>query len=110
MSRVVTRIEKQVRHAVPAKMLGLGNLVGEHDALRINAALARLAAYVALEFGSQLQQPENAAGHLLENAHPQVEDERFDLIVVIETTIDETLLRQPEVAALHGGIVDGLLA
>src|SRR5262249_45264079 len=110
MSGVVARVQKEVGQTMAAEMLGFADLVGKDDAVRIDAPLSSLPAYVGFELRRQLQQPEDAARNLLQDTHPDVEDEGLELVVVVEAAIDEAFFRQPTIGTVDRRLVDGLVA
>src|SRR5256885_5916079 len=83
-------------------MLGQAHARRKYQAARIDPAFVRLAAQIGGRGGVARREPENAAGYLSQQPHPDVEHGREDLVRAVEAAKDETLLGQGAGAAIGG--------
>ena len=67
---------------------------GEDDARRVHTAGCGLPEQVRLGGAVQLHEPQDAPRHPPQQTHPDVEDRRIYLVIVIEGTEDEPFRRQ----------------
>ena len=89
------RIEKQVGKAVAGEMLFERDALREHQTSRIDGSRGGLSAKVVLGGGVVAQQPQHTSLDVIEEAHPDFEHRRRNLVAMIEATEHEPALRQP---------------
>ncbi|MNZ58507.1 hypothetical protein D3C78_765190 [compost metagenome] len=88
-------IEEQIREAIARQMiLDPRHTGGKNQPLRIDAISLRLITQVALRRFVEFHQPQHTAFDFLQQAHPDGEDLRRNLVVMVERTEDETTFRQ----------------
>ena len=95
-------VDDEVGERVPRQMIGQRDLRREHQAMGIDPARLRFPAQIRGREIIRLQQPQDAAFDLAENAHPDIEDRRRDLEAVVEAAQHERVVRQAGVAARRG--------
>ena len=89
------RVEDEVGEAVPCEVPGGIAVRGEYQPLRRDAAALRLATQVARRHGRGLDEPQHAARHPHQQAHPDGEHLRRNLVAVVEAAEHEAVLGQP---------------
>ncbi|CAO3377395.1 hypothetical protein [Azospirillum argentinense] len=87
-------VEEQVGQPVAGKMLRLRPVGGEDQTVGLDPAPCRLAPQVAHPLAAGALQPQHAARHARQHAHPQPELRRGDLERGVERAEDETVRRQ----------------
>ena len=87
-------IQEQVGQRVAGQMRIQRHSVGIDQPRGIHAARGRLLFQMDAGIGGGLLQPQHAAGHRLQQAHPDIEYRLGNLPVVVEGAEDKTVLRQ----------------
>src|SRR5512138_3215267 len=95
---------------MPCKVLGEPRSSGEHQSSGVYATRFRLAAKVRGCDGTVFDQPENAAFGPSQDAGPEVERPRSDLVVVVETAEHECVRRQAQFGASERALGNGAVA
>ena len=98
-----SRIEREIGQRQARQMHRACRPVRKDEPRRIDAARCRLAAEV---FGHQIvvaMQPEHRTGRRSENAHPGIEQDRLDLVAVVEGRQHRAVFRESPVGATAGG-------
>ncbi len=94
------RVEKQIRGALAGEMILDADRVGrENDPVRRHAARRGEAAQIGLRHVVHIGEPQHTAWKARQQAHPDVEHRRGDLVALIEAAEDEASVGQPELAA-----------
>ncbi len=96
-------VEKQVGERVAGLVLGDAQLGGEDEPGRVDAARGSFAAQIGFGEIIGVEQPEHAAGHRAEEAHPDAEDAGGDLVDIVERAEHEAVRRQAAIGACPHG-------
>lgn len=88
------RVEKKIRMAVACKVFVQGEASCKDEALRVSPPCGCFATQVGGDLRVVFKQPQYAAVDVCQQAHPDVEDVRRDLEVVVEAAEDEAFFRQ----------------
>ncbi len=91
-------VENEVGELKPAQMLDLRQILGENQTVRRDAAPQRLVLQISFDL-VVLQKPKNAVRDLDQEATPDIEYLRCDLIGLVEAAKDKTILGQPDLGA-----------
>jgi hypothetical protein len=85
------------------QVLGVGPAAGEHQPRRRDAARLRRGAQALAHAVRFAQQPQHAGGHRAQQAQPQFEHLRTDLVGAVEAAEDEAVLGQAQLGARRRG-------
>jgi hypothetical protein len=87
-------VEEQVDQAQPRKILGHRNVIREHESLGVDVPPRGFLAQMVDDDAMAGHEPKDATWDVAEQAHPEAEHLRQDLVAAVEATEDEPALRQ----------------
>ena len=103
-------VQEQIGQAVAGQVVAVGAALGKDQPPAVDAAPRGLRAQIGANVLAVIDEPEHAAGHGVQQAHPDVEHARQNFVGVVVAAKDEAARRQALAGARRRDRADDTLA